>query len=205
MGPSLTCYEHYSLADRSAKELEADSENQPPHLLLYGFEGKYPYNITERLTKWPEITTWTVTEERIATEHLYRVTSILKDSEHRVVTFDANKGYLITSVQKDDTKGTKQLDLTLVPARFGEVWVPQQVDKIDDLNGRYFHVRAIATEVNMTLADTEFDMESLDFERKNVTMLRYRSGIAEPTHMVVREGQWIPKKYVKQQAEKLNK
>jgi hypothetical protein len=202
---SAKCYDHYSLADRSLDEIKAENSANPPQPLLYGFAGEYPYNITERLAVWPELTTWTVTEEQSATEHLYRVTAEAKDRDRRTMTFDANKGYLITSVQMDDLKGTKQLDLTIVPAQFGDVWVPQQIDEIDNVNGRFFHLRATATEVNKTFADTEFNMKRFEFKLDGVRMTQHQPGVEEPVVVLFREGQWIPEKYVKMYSERVNK
>ncbi len=195
-GASAASYEHYSLEDRSSLERDAERSSEFAHPYRHGFEGDYPYNISDRLAKWVDQTEWTVTEEKSGDDHFYHVTSVWENTERRTVTFNARKGYLITSVQRDDTRGNKLLDITVIPAQVNGIWVPQEVDEMDSQNGTFMHLSTVHAEINQTISDSEFQSEKVEFDRSNVRLARFPPGISRPTAMVYRDDRWIPEEFL---------
>lgn len=185
-------YEHGSLADRSSAELRAVDGAEFTHPFRHGFEGHYPYNITDRLAKWVDLTEWTVTEDKSGDDHLYHVVSVVKNTEHRIVTFNASKGYLITAVHRDNTRGKKQLDITITPAQVNGVWVPQKIEEDDLQNGTFMSLTTVNVEINPTIPDSEFQSQKLEFDRGNTRLARFAPGVSRPTAMVYRDDRWVP-------------
>jgi hypothetical protein len=189
--PIIRLFELDSIGSMPASQKKLAHGYLPPNPTLYGFEiGGYA--IGPSLDYHPNVVTWSVEEKRgeNGTEYIVKKFNPYKGTT--ADTFDSGKDYLVTRRLALDLKGKTLIDITVHPAKFNGVWLAERVDELNPLNNYEFHLAARKIEINGTVADAEFEFDTLEFDPNKAVLNRYARGAAEPVTLVMRDGVWIP-------------
>lgn len=192
--PVIRMCEFDSIRSMPETERELCRGSRPPHAGEYGYDvGEQ--TILAQLDLHPEVIKWTVVEESKSGSTLYKITRHNPYTGTTTYTIDAAKDYLITARKSLDLHGNLLVDIKVVPQRIGNVWLAQKVDELNPENNFDFHLNVLCAEVNIDIPRSNFDFDTLEFDRSKAVLHRY-SRSAQPVAMIYFQGEWVPAQLV---------
>jgi len=148
--------------------------------------------IREQLALHPDQINWSVEESDGGDNGCFIVSKVSKRIGTWRYTIDPNRGFLITRRNLTSPDGAEKIDWRVLEAKqFGDVWLATSVEETDKLNDTSMKFRVASLEVNPKVLDSEFDFESMEYDRDSAQMVLERDGQA-PQYMRHVDGKWVP-------------
>lgn len=118
-------------------------------------------------------------------------------SESATYFFDPDKDFLLVAAKTTRAKGRSgyQLDVTL--AIMNGVWFPNRVHEYRPGGPAVLSLYVVKADVNSDILDSEFDFDTLEFDRTTAGMTVYRESDPRPVGFLFRDGKWVPEELLR--------